>query len=45
MDADLAPVVAALADLDDGELDALIVAANGVPQNCAGIVGVDRGCL
>lgn len=38
MDADLAPVVAALADLDDGQLDALIAAANGVPQVAPGLL-------
>ena len=38
MDADLAPVVAALADLADGELAALIEASNGVPQIAPGLL-------
>ena len=37
MDADLAPVVAALADVADGELAALIEASNGVPQIAPGL--------
>ena len=38
MDADLAPVVAALANLADGELAALIEASNGVPQTAPGLL-------
>ena len=36
MDADLSPIVAALADLDDGELAALIDATDKVPQVASG---------
>jgi hypothetical protein len=36
MDADLGPIVAALADLDDGELAALSDAHNEVPQVASG---------
>ncbi len=38
MDADLAPVVAALAQLKDGELAALIDATNDVPQIAPGLL-------
>jgi hypothetical protein len=36
MDADLSPIVAALADFDDGELAALIDATDKVPQVASG---------
>jgi len=38
MDADLSPIVAALADLDDGELAALIDASDEVPQIAPGLL-------
>ena len=38
MDADLLPVVAALADLDDDHLHALMEAVNGVPQVAPGLL-------
>ncbi len=38
MDADLPPVVAALADLDDDHLDALTEAINRVPQVAPGLL-------
>jgi hypothetical protein len=38
MDADLSPTVAALADLDDRELAALIEAINEVPQTAPGLL-------
>lgn len=45
MDADLSPVVAALADLDDGELAALIDATNEVPQSAPGLLAwVEHVC-
>ena len=43
MDADLSPVVAALADLADGELAALIEASNGVPQIAPGLLAWIEG--
>jgi len=38
MGADLSPIVAVLADLDDGELAALIEATNKVPQIAPGLL-------
>jgi hypothetical protein len=43
MDADLQPVVAALAHLADGELAALIEASNGVPQTAPGLLAWIEG--
>lgn len=45
MNADLSPVVAALAQLNDGELAALIDATNGVPQVAPGLLAwVEHAC-
>lgn len=45
MDADLTLVVAALAELDDGELAALIHATNNVPQAAPGLLAwVESAC-
>jgi hypothetical protein len=38
MNADLTPVISALAQLNDGELTALIDATNGVPQIAPGLL-------
>jgi hypothetical protein len=45
VDADLAPVVAALADLDLGALVALIVAAKCVPQIAPGLLAWIEGAV
>jgi hypothetical protein len=45
MDADLTPVVAALAELDDGELAALIDTTNMVPQTAPGLLAwIESAC-
>lgn len=43
MDADLSPVVAVLAELDEGELAALIEAANHAPQIAPGLLAWIEG--
>lgn len=43
MNVDLAPAIAALAELDDGELHALIDATNGVPQTAPGLLAWIEG--
>ena len=42
MPADLTPVAAALAELDEGELAALIEATNNVPQTAPTMVNQSR---
>jgi len=45
MDADLQPTVAALAELSDAELHALIAATYGVPQTAPGLLAwIDGAC-